>query len=1016
MEKVVNKSIQVIGFTTDVNDQQSVMQVGKEALQNNIILLRAGEGQEEFRKVLDEVETDELMLVDLDRVTLSALKVWEQEYRKERREDHVYYASNRKRKLWFGFMDTMLWRGDRVITDSPILIGKKSLFMKAYASGDLDRNLLRAVSYSLQKGYVKFEELETAVTRKDSVVDSNPAVNYFWKIPFRFLTTGRFFSTLFDSSERARRDMTYRMLMLLFGVFVFFYMPYISKDYGVSGDEFVDHRHAGYVLDYFTKGDKAALNQPKTALHLYGNSMQIVAAVVANVIGADDVYAVRHVVCAFVGALGVVTIGLLGLRFGGGLCGFVSMLLLFFSPRFFGHSMNNLKDIPFAVGYLVAIFYFVRLFDRYPVIKLRHVAGAMLGIALALGTRSGGLLLFPYLFMYGGLFYILRVGFKEFYKFQKYHKDVENILFLIVIVLFVGYFLSIITWPFALARPFTNVVVSLKEFTNYNIGLRTIFEGQQMMSNMLPVHYAPKYLMIGSPLVVVTGCIGYLFFMFFHKKEFSLLSFFILFSLVFPVFWVIYQKSNLYGGIRHLLFVMPFMVLLAARFWTLLLSVAPKYLKGITAIVFIGLLLLPVRHMIKNHPNDYVYFNELVGGLRGAYGDYETDYYYNSLKKGVDWFKKNVDYKGRPVRIVTNHSANLEHYFRKDSNVAIVYSRYYDKFSKDWDYMIFDNVYINSFQLKNDLFPVKDGFLYSVDAEGLPMCVVGKRTSKEDYRAIKLEEEKKYPEAIAKLEDYLKTHPWNEEMWMRLSKLYYTSGKPEEAFRCTGESLKWQPQLMDALNIRALSALDLKRFTTAHQAVDAMLAQNNVASSSYYLKGLIYYSEGKDKEALDYVNKALRYHGGNVQALALGGDILRRNRSYSKAIEPYEKVVRAKRADERVLLALAECYCRTNNYKLLDQVASLLRDQGRDKVALQKIELRALIQQKRVDEAETLMKQMNGVREDSELLLLRALCDLSAGRRDSAVEYAGKAVELDPRNSEAVELQQFLTKEVEIRK
>ena len=45
-----------------------------------------------------------------------------------------------------------------------------------------------------------------------------------------------------------------RMLMLLFGLFVFFLLPYISKDYGISGDEFVDHRHSGYVLDFFTKG------------------------------------------------------------------------------------------------------------------------------------------------------------------------------------------------------------------------------------------------------------------------------------------------------------------------------------------------------------------------------------------------------------------------------------------------------------------------------------------------------------------------------------------------------------------------------------------------------------------------------------------------------------------------------------------------------------------------------------------------------------------------------------------
>ncbi|MFR7810172.1 MAG: hypothetical protein ACLU4N_13430 [Butyricimonas faecihominis] len=44
-----------------------------------------------------------------------------------------------------------------------------------------------------------------------------------------------------------------------------------------------------------------------------------------------------------------------------------------------------------------------------------------------------------------------------------------------------------------------------------------------------------------------------------------------------------------------------------------------------------------------------------------------------------------------------------------------------------------------------------------------------------------------------------------------------------------------------------------------------------------------------------------------MQALALGGDIY--GETGVKAIE-HEKVVRAKRADERVLLSLAECYCR----------------------------------------------------------------------------------------------------------
>ena len=78
--------------------------------------------------------------------------------------------------------------------------------MRAYAGNDLDGNLLRAVSYSLQKAFVKFDTLEAAITWKEAENVSDPALNYFWKIPFRFLTTGRFFSTLFDVSSRARRQ------------------------------------------------------------------------------------------------------------------------------------------------------------------------------------------------------------------------------------------------------------------------------------------------------------------------------------------------------------------------------------------------------------------------------------------------------------------------------------------------------------------------------------------------------------------------------------------------------------------------------------------------------------------------------------------------------------------------------------------------------------------------------------------------------------------------------------------
>lgn len=42
----------------------------------------------------------------------------------------------------------------------------------------------------------------------------------------------------------------------------------------------------------------------------------------------------------------------------------------------------------------------------------------------------------------------------------------------------------------------------------------------------------------------------------------------------------------------------------------------------------------PIAAMRELHPNEYIYFNELIGGLPGAYGNYDTDYYGNSYKEG----------------------------------------------------------------------------------------------------------------------------------------------------------------------------------------------------------------------------------------------------------------------------------------------------------------------------------------------------------------------------------------------
>lgn len=1001
MKKILqSQDIQIIAFSSDPAFQLPDGEMGG---CGPVTVVPAGIGHPEYCRLLQSGNTEYVMMVNADRFPLVSWGRLVREFIGEERRQGIFYLAPAGRKNWLGIVDARLVGSDRDIQETPVLIGERRWFLEAYGGEDLNADLLRAVGYSLTKTTAPLYRLESELPWEKAEKQPSLLKKYGMGLPARFLFSGKFFTTLRRDEYRTPREMVYRLLMLLFAVFTVIWMPAVSNDFGISGDEFVDHHHSELVLDYFTKGDKAALDQPKTTLHLYGNALQVVAAAVTRVTGVEDVYCVRHLICALVGAGGIILCGLLGLRFGGGLCGLLAMVLLFFSPRFLGHSMNNLKDIPFAVGYLMAIYYFIRMFDRYPVVKLRHVIGAVAGIFLALGTRSGGLLLYPYLLMYAGLFYILWVGWKSFLKLGKHRKEIENMLTVVLLVAIAGYLLSILLWPFALSKPLVNVVVSLREFTNYSLGLRTLFEGRQVMSNMLPMHYAPKYLAIASPLVVVLGLGGYLVSLIFCRKSFTLPAFFLLFALIFPVFWVIYKQSNLYGGIRHLLFVMPLMVVLAARFWSGLLQLPSRIVKWVALAVFAGLLFLPIRHTARNHPNEYVYFNELVGGLRGAYGDYETDYYYNSLKNAVDWFKKHVDYSGRKIVIVTNHSNNLQQYFRGDTNVRVLYSRYYEKFEKEWDYMIFGNVYINGYQLKNNLFPVQEGLLYTVDADGLPMAFVGARTSRAELAALQKLKEEDYSGAIQGMEAYLAQHPWNEEIWMRLARLYHSLDRPADALRAADESLKRQPQLMDALSVKVLSAIELGRLAEAHQAVDVMLAQNNVAPASYYMKALVYSKERKDKEAIDQLNLALRYSPQYDQALVLAGDILKRNGSTAQAITTYERVVQMKRAGESTLLSLAACYLQVNNRNGYRQIVTLLERDGKDRYGLEKLKIRELLTDGQTAEAGKRL-QVLSENQDIELLLLRAQYALQCEERAEALRLAEEVLKQEPRNQEALQL------------
>jgi hypothetical protein len=128
---------------------------------------------------------------------------------------------------------------------------------------------------------------------------------------------------------------------------------------------------------------------------------------------------------------------------------------------------------------------------------------------------------------------------------------------------------------------------------------------------------------------------------------------------LFPAAYAVLSGAMIYDGIRHLLFIYPPLVALAACGWRLVLDGPKRGLRVLAAATLALGLVEPLLFQWRNHPNQAVYFNAFAGGPRGAFGQYELDYWGNSLLQGLKWADEaarasgtRVVVSGRPHHIV----------------------------------------------------------------------------------------------------------------------------------------------------------------------------------------------------------------------------------------------------------------------------------------------------------------------------------------------------------------------------
>jgi hypothetical protein len=645
-----------------------------------------------------------------------------------------------------------------------------------------------------------------------------------------------------------------------------------SLDAGISCDEVLHYGQSEAVWDYFTTGgaDQSAVNTPETHLKYYGQSYDNLVTFLAKWFSIDDIYTFRHLMSALAGWLTIFITGLFAVWISGYRSGIIVILLFAVSPTYLGHAQNNLKDIPFALGYIAGLFFSVRLLFSEGRIRYTDVVMLIVSIAFCISIRAGGLLLVCYLFF----FYAISLLRNRTASGRLDYRAEGIRLALIILVSVAAFMLGIILWPYALQSPVNNVAEAFKVMARFPSTFREIFEGKVTWSDQMPWYYLPKYMAITIPSAVWAGAVILLF----HTRKLlnsdrSLIILLVLFTLIFPVSFVLINESNIYSSWRQFLFVYPSLVLVSAIGFNLLAEQpGRKIYKWIPFALILILGIHPVRFMAENTRYSYIYYNEFTGGLKGAYGNYETDYYYISQTEASEWLKGHLAEKGEDSAVIAA-TFTVAWQFRDLKGVTTKYIRNEERSMDDWDYAIIANRYIHPGKLKSGIWPPEDA-IHVVYASGVPLCAVLKRKSHTDYEAFTALESGDSGKAAALFRNVISGGCRDEMIFYNFARALYNTGLYAEADSALGRTLELNPDFEPALMYMGNIAAFRKQYDLALDYYSRLIRVNSKYFQAYVESAKIM-SAGDIGRARDLLKRCLAINPGYKPALILLADSYR---------------------------------------------------------------------------------------------------------------------------------------------
>jgi tetratricopeptide (TPR) repeat protein len=696
----------------------------------------------------------------------------------------------------------------------------------------------------------------------------------------------------------------------------------MSFYHGITGDDIVVNEYGKEILKFITGLGSYEYNYehplPKQfdrdlVIQYYGGLFSVIC-VLINKISPFSEYTTIHLLNALTGVLATWFAAKICRRFISEGAAILVVWLMFLSPFWLGNAMNNPKDTPFAATYIIAIYLIFRHIENINKATYKQYILLAIAIACSINVRVGGILLIPYLFAFV-------IGANIWERFiMKLNTSLFRGIGPVIVISIGAYLGCSLLWPNALHDPINHPLNSLSALTHIPVALNQLWEGTKIMSAIsdpesdgmfvsnMGASYLPKAMAITTPLIIVAGFILSFIMLALHKNKKNLQYAFllmILFSALFPVIYIIYKKSNLYHLWRHTLFVFPSICILAAYAFS---SIITTFNKPIVKYAVIALIVLglaePLYFIIRTHPNTMSYFNSLVGGTKKAYGNYEVDFYYNSVKESSDWFEKQVVSKlgkADSVIVATNAPHILSEYYKNDPRVKVQYVRFYQRHEAKYDYSLFHIAMIPEDVIRSGTW-AKGNVIYSAKVDGKIMNCIFKKVNNDDAEGMAMLKANN-PMGISKLISSYKADPSNELVANTLINVYMQNNQIDSAYfyindlynkdsssldnmtqmgnyynakqnpeaakhifnkeiKICNDILEKQPQNHKAMYDLAIAQLSIGDAQNALQNFNASAQNMQIAPMAYQYMSRVYSQAGDNAKAQQYMTMAQQAASG----------------------------------------------------------------------------------------------------------------------------------------------------------